>query len=72
MTDKIIVTIQGAQHSGKGHVMAAVTRKLEELGCNVFVQLAETHNRSKLEKSDEELAQRLSGVVVLVMEQQTA
>ncbi len=72
MTSKVTIIIQGASHSGKGTIIAAVAHKLQELGCKVVVQAAETHNKEKLEKPDEELVPRLSDVEVVIMEQRTA
>ena len=72
MSDKIIITVQVGDHSGKGHVISAIAHKLEELGAIVQVQLGKTHNKEKLEKSDEELAVRLTGIDVLILEQRTA
>lgn len=69
--DKIIVSVTGPDHSGKGHVVAAIAHQLEKLGCEVLVQGAETHNASKLAKTDEALADRLKGVGVVLTEMRT-
>ena len=71
MTNDIIITVSGPAKSGKGHVIAAIAHKLQELNCEVVVQGAETHNAKNLAKSDDDIAVRLTGAGVLVIEQQT-
>lgn len=70
--NKVVITVQGPSHSGKGTTIAAIAHRLEELGATVIVQSAQTHNKEKLEKPDEELAKRLDGIEVIIMEQRTA
>lgn len=69
--NKIAINVEGPDKSGKGHVISAITHTLEQLGCEVSVQLAETHNASKLAKTTEELSTRLQGVKVVLTEMQT-
>ena len=69
--DKILVTVTGHDHTGKGHVAAAIANHLQNLGCSVLVQCAETHLASKLAKPDEQLAERLQGVEIVVSEMRT-
>ena len=63
----ITVVVEGPDHSGKGYVIAAITHALQELGCNVVVQGAETHNASKLAKTDDEIKQRLDGQQIRII-----
>lgn len=67
----ISIVVEGPDKSGKGHVISAITHVLELFGCNVNVQLAETHNAPKLLKTNGELATRLQGVNVRITEMQT-
>ncbi len=69
--NKVTIIVEGPDKSGKGHIISAITHALELFGCKVTVQLAETHNASKLAKTNEELATRLQGVVVDIKEMQT-
>ena len=66
------INISGPDKAGKGYLIAAITRKLEEIGCEVLVQHATTHNAPKMEKLDEEIATRLNGVKIHITEMQTA
>lgn len=72
MQDHLIVNVAGPDKSGKGHVIAAIAHALEQLGCKVSVQAAETHNASKLKKTEDEIKQRLEGVHVVLTEMQTS
>lgn len=69
--ENIMVTVSGPDKSGKGYVIAAIAHALENFGVNVQVQGSETHNKAKLEKTDEEISTKLSEKVVYVIEQQT-
>ena len=71
MNDKIIITVAGPDKSGKGYIMSAIAHALSDLGALVTVQGAETHNRKKMEKSEEEIRDKLADKTVLIMEQQT-
>ena len=71
MSKLINIEITGPTHSGKGYVIAAIAKALEELGCEVVVQAADTHNQPKLAKTPEEIASRLNGQVVRITEMQT-
>jgi molybdopterin-guanine dinucleotide biosynthesis protein len=70
--NKIMITVQGSSHSGKGTAIAAIAHKLRELGATVTVQGEQTHNKEKLEKADEELAPRLQDIEVMILEQRTS
>ncbi len=72
MSNKLIITVQGASHSGKGNAISAIAHKLTELGATVTVQLGETHNKEKLERTDEVLSERLKDIEVLILEQRTS
>ena len=67
----IRIQITGPSHSGKGHAIAAVAKELERLGAVVTVQGGDTHNKPKLDKSPEELREKLAGVSVVITELQT-
>ncbi len=66
------VVIEGPDKSGKGTLMALLAHHLESLGCNVVVQMSDTHNATKLAKPDNELVQRLQSEVITLKEMQTA
>lgn len=68
----IRITIEGPTHSGKGYAMSAITKCLADLGADVEVQSATTHNASKLEKNKEQLSEGLTGRKIVVMEMQTS
>lgn len=68
----INIVVQGPDKSGKGHIIAAISRALTDLGCDITVQGAETHNAPKMTKNEEELKTRLQGLEVRISEQQTA
>ncbi len=65
------IEISGPDKSGKGHAIALIAKKLRELGLNVVVQSEETHNAVKMEKTQEELVERLKDIEFRVMELQT-
>lgn len=71
MPNRIFVNVSGPEHSGKGNLIASIAHHLQSLGCNVVVQCAETHNAKKLNKSDEEIAQRLQATEIIITELQT-
>lgn len=71
LNESIMITVSGPDHSGKGHIVAAVAHCLESMGCHVSVQAAETHNASKLAKDDAAIADRIKGVRVFLIEQRT-
>ena len=48
LKESVMITVSGPDHSGKGHIVAAVAHCLEGMGCQVSIQAAETHNASKL------------------------
>ena len=72
MNNDINIIVTGPDKSGKGYIMAAIARHLENIGCVVTVQSAEMHNAPKMIKSDEEIAARLKDVSILITEMQTA
>ena len=71
MKESVIITVSGPDHSGKGHIVAAVAHCLEAMGCLVSIQAAETHNASKLAKDDAAIANRIRGQRVVLLEQRT-
>jgi hypothetical protein len=70
MIAPINIVVQGPDKSKKGYLIALLSRALESSGVDVVVQSAETHNKPKLEKSSEEILEKLHGVKVLITEQQ--
>jgi molybdopterin-guanine dinucleotide biosynthesis protein len=71
LKESVIITVSGPDHSGKGHIVAAVAHCLEAMGCLVSIQAAETHNASKLAKDDAAIANRIRGQRVVLLEQRT-
>lgn len=70
--NKLVLTVQGSDGSGKGHLISAIAHKLKELGVeNVRIQLADTHNKKKLNKDDLSLSERLKQCEITILEQQT-
>ncbi len=68
----INITVEGPTHAGKGYVIAAITKALKDIGCDVSVQGEKTHNAEKLAKTQEEIVTRLNGQKVRIMEMQTS
>jgi len=66
----VTITVTGHEHSGKGNLIAFIAHALEAAGIDATVQLAETHNKSKLEKNDEDIVERLKKAKIFIMEQQ--
>jgi hypothetical protein len=71
LKDSIMVTISGPDHSGKGHVVAAIAHQLVAMGCEVNIQGADTHNASKLAKDDSAISERLKGQKIILLEMRT-
>lgn len=71
LKESVMITVSGPDHSGKGHIVAAVAHCLEGMGCQVSIQAAETHNASKLAKDDAAIAERIKGQRVMLIEQRT-
>jgi len=67
----VIINVTGPDKSGKGYYISAITHALTSLGVNVLVQGGDTHNKNKLEKSNDEIHQKLAGRSVVILEQQT-
>jgi thymidylate kinase len=70
--DNLIIQVSGPDKSGKGHAISAIAKALTSLGAEVVVQCAETHNKPKLEKTEEELALRLKSCHITILESQTS
>ena len=68
----VTIVVEGPQHAGKGYVIATIAHALREIGCDVTVQLEETHNHRKMIKSEDEIKTRLVGEKVTIQELQTA
>ena len=68
----IRIIVEGPGKAGKGYVISAITKCLEDYGMNVIVQSAESHNAKKLEKTKEQIEEILEGRTVLLMEMQTS
>ena len=71
MISDIIITVQGPEHSGKKHLIAAMKKSLLQYGLNLSVIGGDEHLDGKLELSDEDLKNKLSSVKALVIDQQT-
>jgi hypothetical protein len=67
----IIITVQGPDHSGKKHLIAAMLRSLEPYGVSLSVIGGEEHLHGKNELSDQQLSEKLSKLSVLVIDQNT-
>ncbi len=67
----LTIQINGPDKSGKGYAIAYISRKLKEVGCDVTIQSEETHNASKISKTDDELIARLKDVKIKLIEMQT-
>jgi predicted ATP-binding protein involved in virulence len=72
MLGDITITVTGPDKSGKGYVISAITHALAALGADVLVQCGETHNKKKLDKSEDEIHEKLEGKRVVIMEQRTS
>lgn len=70
MSKSINVVVQGSDKSGKGNLIALITHFLRDNGINVVVQLEQTHNKSKLERNDTILIEKLKDSNVIIFEQQ--
>lgn len=73
MAHRIEVNISGAEHSGKGHLMAIIAKQLRSLGLDVVVQGEDTHNKEKMQKELLEASDKLlaKGVQIVITEMQT-
>lgn len=71
MITDIIITVQGPEHSGKKHVIAAMKKSLAQYGMDISVIGGDAHLNGKQLLSDEELSQKLSTVKALVIDQTT-
>lgn len=67
----IIVTVQGPEHSGKKHFIAALLRALAPFGVDLSVIGGTEHLDGKDALSDEVLAEKLKHTAVLVIDQNT-
>ena len=65
------INVEGADKSGKGHLIALIAHYLEELGCHVVVQGSEGHNKAKLAKDKIELLNRIQNSTVCITGMQT-
>jgi hypothetical protein len=71
LKESVMISVSAPDHSGKGHILAAVARCLEAMGCHVSIQTTETHSASKLAKDDVAIADRIKGQRVVQIEQRT-
>lgn len=72
MINGIIITVQGPEHSGKKHVIAAMKKALEQYGMNISIIGGEEHLHGKQNLTDEQLKVKLSSVSALVLDQNTS
>lgn len=68
----ITIVIEGPAKSGKSHLIALIGKYMRNLGCDVTIQSEETHNASKLSKSEEELLEHLANTKITIKEMQTS
>ncbi len=71
MMSDLIITVQGPEHSGKKHVIAAMKKALEEYGMTINIIGGDEHLHGKQNLSQEELKVKLSTISALVIDQQT-
>lgn len=71
MISDIIITVQGPDHSGKKHVIAAMKKALAEYGLSISVIGGDDHLEGKQLLSDEALKAKLSTLKALVIDQTT-
>lgn len=71
VSNRIIIQISGPENAGKTTVAILLERFLKSHGANVHLQ-AQRQLAKKTQKPTDELAKRLQGVEVLIMEMQTA
>lgn len=71
MISDLIITVQGPEHSGKKHVIAAMKKALEEYGMTISIIGGDEHLHGKQNLSKEELSNKLSNLSALVIDQQT-
>lgn len=71
MITDIIITVQGPENSGKKHVIAAMKKALSQYGMEISVIGGDAHLDGKQLLSHEELAEKLSTVKALVIDQTT-
>lgn len=68
-TKMIRVTIEGQEHSGKGHLIALMANILRDNGIKVTVQGEQSHLVDKFEEPNSAHFDRLFGEEVFIMEQ---
>ncbi len=69
----LTITVEGPEHSGKGHLMVLLAQLLQDSGIKVALQGAESHLKEKLTQSPlvhKVNLQKRQGLVVRIMEQQ--
>lgn len=71
MISDIIITVQGPEHSGKKHVIAAMKKALSEYGMSISIIGGDEHLSGKHLLSDEALKAKLSNLSALVIDQTT-
>lgn len=72
MSQKLILTVTGPEHSGKKHVLSAVHQILEEVGMTVNIIGGDDHLHEKVSMTKDELYERLNGVEIFLMDQRTS
>ena len=71
METGLTIVVEGGDKSGKGHMVALLARFLRGNGLDVRVQLEETHNAPKMQKTNDELVAKLNDKIITIFEQQT-
>lgn len=72
MISDLIITVQGPEHSGKKHVIAAMKKALEDYDMTISVIGGDEHLDGVQHLSQEELKNKLSTISALVIDQQTS
>lgn len=65
------IEISGKAHTKRGYLMVELTRILRSLGCEVELQGEASHLANKTPLTDDEIKEKLQGMVVRITEIQT-
>lgn len=68
----ITIIIEGAELSGKSHVVALIGNYMRNLGCQVAIQAEQTHNVGTLMLEQPQLLNHLADKRIVIREMRTA
>jgi thymidylate kinase len=68
----INIIIEGAELSGKSHLVALIGKYLKNLGCIVTIQAELTHNAGTLAQEEAQLLDHLKDTEIVIKEMRTA